>query len=247
MPWSPRAKFSGVSVYTLDTNGKILLQEDYWDSINLKNGKYETVSVIEGIKDFTNQLGKSIEAEMAAPELPYELLRRAARYEVRKYPPVVVAETSYSQRPEGYDRLGSFVGGSNALSKRLEYFSPTLMRIFNSDGKRKKVMSWPVAFSLPGKKLPSLDSFPESTVPGVKLNDKEPIVVAVTRFDVAATEPVVKGFTNQLLSDITADGMKASESSQNGDFIVGQFDALFSVNKRRNEVWVELSDHPWVR
>jgi hypothetical protein len=39
-------------------------------------------------------------------ELPYELLRRARRYEVRRYPAVLLAETLYDKRPEGYDRLG---------------------------------------------------------------------------------------------------------------------------------------------
>ena len=48
-------------------------------------------------------------AEQVAPEMPYELLRRADRYEVRRYPPHVAAQTRYSKRPEGYDRLGSFV------------------------------------------------------------------------------------------------------------------------------------------
>ena len=41
---------------------------------------------------------------MIAPELPYELLRRGKRYEVRRYPSIISAETSYEQRPQGYDR-----------------------------------------------------------------------------------------------------------------------------------------------
>ena len=40
LPWKPRAKFTGVSVYTLDTknSNKIIQQDDYWDSINLTKG-----------------------------------------------------------------------------------------------------------------------------------------------------------------------------------------------------------------
>lgn len=70
-------------------------------------------------------------------------------------------------------------------------------------------------------------------------------VVAVTRFDVAATEPVVRGYTKQLISQIKADNLVPSAASQQGECIIGQYDALFSINKRRNEVWVELEDHPW--
>ena len=39
--YTPIRRFSGVSDYTLsDRTGKILLQQDYWDSINLQNGRY---------------------------------------------------------------------------------------------------------------------------------------------------------------------------------------------------------------
>jgi hypothetical protein len=62
----------------------------------------------------------------------------------------------------------------------------------------------------------------------------------------AATEPVVRGYTKQLIADITADGILASESASGGsEYIVGQYDALFSLNKRRVEVWVPLVKHPW--
>lgn len=52
-----------------------------------------------------------------------------------------------------------------------------------------------------------------------------------------------RGYTQRLKADIEADGLKCASDS--GELIVAQFDALFSLNKRRNEVWVELSRHPW--
>ena len=66
------------------------------------------------------------------------------------------------------------------------------------------------------------------------------------RFELAATEPIVRGFTKELLRDIKADGMAASDEVAAGLCTVAQYDALFSLNKRRNEVWVELVDHPWL-
>lgn len=80
----------------------------------------------------------------------------------------------------------------------------------------------------------------------VSLLSKPGRVVAVTRFDVAATEPVVRGYTKQLISQIKADNLVPSAASLRGECIIGQYDALFSINKRRNEVWVELEDHPWL-
>ena len=246
LPWKPRARFSGVSVYTVNEQGKVAVQEDYWDSVNLKGGKYESKSKAEGLKDFAEQLKQEAMAEMTAPELPYELLRRAARYEVRRYPSYLFAETTYDQRPEGYDRLGSYAGGSNVEDKRLPFFSPTLMTISDtSEGQRTKVMAWPMTFALPGQPLPPVSTLPEPTIPRVALGAKDGYVVAVTRFELAATEPIVRGFTGQLVGDVKADGMTPAASSEAGDCIVGQFDAIFSLNKRRNEVWVPLDDHPW--
>lgn len=246
LPWKPRAEFTGISAYTLNDDGKIVRQEDFWDSINLKNGKYEAVGKVAGLSDFLGQLKDESGAQMAAPELPYELLRRGKRYEVRRYPATTVAETTYDQRPEGYDRLGSYAGGSNVEAKRVDFFSPTLMRIDDSSGKRTKVMTWPMAFGLPGEAPAGPETLPEPTINRVDLKSKEGIVVAVTRFDLAATEPIVRGFTAQLMSDIKNDGMTPSDAAEGGECIVGQFDALFSLNKRRNEVWVELVDHPWL-
>jgi hypothetical protein len=58
---------------------------------------------------------------------------------------------------------------------------------------------------------------------------------------------MVRGFTRELLRDIKADGLNPvdSQSSAQGDCLVAQFDALFSLNKRRNEIWIELESHDW--
>ena len=55
LPWRPRAKFTGVSIYTVQGepgSEKVVKQEDYWDSINLKQGKYVSVGLLEGLSDF---------------------------------------------------------------------------------------------------------------------------------------------------------------------------------------------------
>ena len=106
----------------------------------------------------------------------------------------IVAETGYDQRPEGYDRLGSYVGGSNEEARRLRNYSPTIMRI-HADGdskSRQKKMQWSLAFASPAE--PPLDesSFPASTVPSVRTAAVDAFVVGVSRFDLAATEPVVR-------------------------------------------------------
>ena len=66
IPWKPRAVFTGVSIYTLNTQtNKIIKQDDYWDSINLINGNYMPVSFNLGLSDFLGQLKKEQMAEIA--------------------------------------------------------------------------------------------------------------------------------------------------------------------------------------
>jgi hypothetical protein len=173
-------------------------------------------------------------------------LRRARYYEVRRYPAHIAAETNYDKRPEGYDRLGSYCGGSNEMNSKVKFFSPTLMKIEDSNQGRNKVMSWPLLYNVPGRPSPQISDLPISTIPSVKLIEKPERVVAVLRFEAAATEPVVRKCTEQLLTLIERDGMSAARSANEGTCIVGQFDALFSLNKRRNEVWIDLESHPWL-
>ena len=245
LPWQPTPRFSGVSIYTLDADKKVCKQEDYWDSVNLEGNEYKKKNIGDGINDFLSQLKNEVNADMAAPELPYELLRRGKTYDVRRYPEITVAQTSYDKRPEGYDRLGSYTGGSNELSDKIEFFSPTLMRIVDSEGKRSKVMSWPLSFAAPGSKPRDPSNYPNPTIPKIILKTVPSKVVAVTRFELAATEPVVRGFTGNLIRDVEADGMTVNLGAKEGECLVGQYDALFSLNKRRVEAWVELDKHPW--
>ena len=226
--------------------------------MNLKGGQYEGVGFGDGLSDFLGQIFDNPDgggAEMAAPELPYELLRRHPMYEVKRYPNALVAQTKYSQRPEGYDRLGSYAGGSNERAEKVSFFTPTLMSITDTEeGNREKRMTWPLKFSIPGEPLPSVDTLPEPTINKVELFDTSTVpegpfgrTYAILRFEKAATEEMVRGFTRELLRDIKADGLKPvdSQSSAQGDCLVAQFDALFSLNKRRNEIWIELESHDW--
>lgn len=148
--------------------------------------------------------------------------------------------------------------------KKVEFFAPTLMKIMDirgsSDGSdgRVKVMSWPLRYRLPGQDKPFLtDSLPESSIPGINIVRLPSKVVAVLRFERPATEPSVKQATEELTIALQRDGLLETTPSSNNNnntdgtnrpLIVGQFDALFSLNKRRNEVWIELTTHhPWTQ
>jgi hypothetical protein len=119
------------------------------------------------------------------------------------------------------------------------------MKITDENNKRVKKMRWPLIFASPGISLPTIDDLPKPLVSKIKIRAEEAKIYAVLRFDVPATEAVVRGYTRNLIQYVQDDGLTPSQASKDGDCIIGQYDALFSLNKRRNEVWVGLDAHPW--
>ncbi len=114
-------------------------------------------------------------------------------------------------------------------------------------------MQWPLLYQLPGSssnQLLNISLLPPSTVPSVVIRRKESMVVGVTKFNVPATELVAKGYTQQLKRDLSQDGLIYEEEDDGrqdfSSIVVAQYDALFSLNKRRNEVFVRLIHHPWL-
>ena len=163
LPWAPLARFTGVSDYTLDGQKRILQQRDYWDSINLQpGGEYVPTSKLAALSDFVNQLSPSSSGAQQASgkELPYVLLRRAAGYEVRRYPQHVAVQTAYFQRIDAFGTLGAYTNGANVAEKELQPYVPSLMSVRQDErsleqitddaldlkpSDEAKVMRWPLA------------------------------------------------------------------------------------------------------
>jgi hypothetical protein len=108
LPWAPTARFSGVSVYNVVEGGSegvlVTAQTDYWDSINLQVGDCQKVMKTKALQDFCDLLkpGGLLVATSAAPEVPYQLLRRGNGYDVRRYPSFSAVRITYDRRDEGF-------------------------------------------------------------------------------------------------------------------------------------------------
>ena len=255
LPWKPLAQFTGVSQYTLDADARVVGQQDYWDSVNLeKGGGYVEKPKTAGFADLLRQLKPSgAEAQTASNrELPYQLLRRAADYEVRRYPIFVCVRTEYERRLDGIGTLSSYTNGANEASEELLPYVPSLMTIPTGkwDEYREttelnavKVMRWPMA-------VPALGQ-PSPPKPGSRLIEYATLdvvassVVAVKTFSDPTTEPTVRGNVALLRRALRRDGLTPGGTDE-AEFRLAQFDALNSLNARRSEVWVELLEHPWI-
>jgi len=249
IPWKPTARFTGISVYEVSQGGpkgvQVDHQTDYWDSINIQEGgNYEKVEKSIAVNDFLNQLkGDNGNAAAAGVELPYQLLRRGSDYELRRYPAYTAAKIPYDRRDEGYDVLAS-------ITKGIEPLAPSLMVVPGDDS--QKTMSWPLAYALPGESTPRqisqavLERSKESMWSDCKIETFDSKVVAVGSFSDASVAPIVRKADKDLRASLQRDGIAVPNGSDS--FVkFAQYDAIFSLGKRRGEVWIELDEdcHPY--
>jgi hypothetical protein len=246
IPWSPTARFSGISVYKVVPGGPhgvmIKQQTDYWDSVNLQTGgSYQKVAVKLALQDFLGQLSPAnLQAPSAAPELPYQLLRRGKDYEIRKYPSYKGVETEYLRRDDGYAALDAATAGKSPLA-------PALMKVYATG---QKSMQWPLEYARPGEsfsdftRVPSENNDLGRTSSACRAIFQPEQVVAVGTFQDASLEPVVRRADAQLRKALERDGIVPPPHSP---VSFAQYDAVFSVGQRRGEVWIHLPDgsHPW--
>lgn len=253
LPWTPTARFSGVSIYKVGKGGpkgvQVLKQTDYWDSINMvPGGTYQGVGKDKALKDFVQQLKpENMQAIAAAPELPFTLLRRCDDYQVRRYPAYTAVITEYERRDEGFTELGVYTAGMKPLA-------PALMEVSDEQNEasaaQPKTMAWPLAFAAPGSDAPPTVTVKESmdaqTAEKCKLITVPAKTVAVGSFSDASVAPVVRKADIALRACLRRDGIDVPASTE-GRFKFAQYDAVYSMGKRRGEVWIELQDggHPW--
>ena len=81
---------------------------------------------------------------------------------------------------------------------------------------------------------------------GCELETMPSQVIAVGSFSDASMEPVVRKADRLLREALQRDGLKPQPGSESR-VTFAQYDAVYSMGKRRGEVWVPLQDggHPW--
>ena len=254
IPWNPTARFTGISVYEVSRGGSegvvVDHQTDYWDSINIVpgdgKGAYGKVDKSIAVKDFLDQLKPDNgNAAAAGMELPYQLLRRGKDYELRRYPSYTAATIPYDRRDEGYDVLASLTQGITPLA-------PSVMVVPNDDNV-KKSMSWPLVYAAPGESTPKPipETITDRSRDSIWSGDSEiktlpPKVIAVGSFSDASVAPIVRKADKKLRESLKRDGICIPTDSESS-VKFAQYDAIFSLGKRRGEVWIELDDdgHPY--
>jgi hypothetical protein len=128
--------------------------------------------------------------------------------------------------------------------------APAIMEVPNDDS--QKTMAWPLVYAAPGKVSPPtvkkevLDKLKEPLWSGCEIKTIQGQVVAVGSFSDASISPIVRKADRELRKACKRDGIEIPSSSSSS-VKFAQYDAIFSLGRRRGEVWIELEEggHPW--
>lgn len=113
-------------------------------------------------------------------------------------------------------------------------------------------MAWPLTFAAPGQVSPPTvnkavsDKVKDPLWSVCKVETIPSKVVAVANYADASVAPIVRKADKQLRDACKRDGLVVAPET--ADFVrFAQYDAIYSLGKRRGEVWIELEDggHPW--
>ncbi|XP_023530707.1 uncharacterized protein LOC111793169 isoform X1 [Cucurbita pepo subsp. pepo] len=197
LPWKPQLVFTGNSIMGINPEtGKFCSHVDLWDSI--QNNDYFSV---EGLLDVFKQLRFYKTPELESPK--YEILKRTANYEVRKYAPFIVVETSGDKLAgsAGFNTVAGYIFGKNSAKEKIPMTTPVFTQTFDSESPKVSIQ-----IVLPSEK--DLYSLPDPEQDTIGLRKVEGGTAAVLKFSGKPTEEIVQEKAKELRSSLIKDGLK---------------------------------------
>ncbi|CAL5443153.1 unnamed protein product [Camellia sinensis] len=197
LPWKPELVFTGTSVMGINPETeKFCSHVDYWDSI--KNNSYFS---LEGLLDVIKQLRIYKTPDLESPK--YQILKKTADYEVRKYPPFIVVETNGDKLSgsTGFNAVAGYIFGKNSAKEKMPMTTPVFTQTF--DAEMSKVS---LQIVLPSEK--DMSSLPDPNEEAINLRKVEGGIAAVSKFSGKPTEDVVIEKEKALRSSLIRDGLR---------------------------------------
>ncbi|XVE70389.1 hypothetical protein DITRI_Ditri10aG0068800 [Diplodiscus trichospermus] len=197
LPWKPELVFTGTSVMGINQkNGKFCSHVDFWDSI--KNNEYFS---LEGLWDVVKQLRIYKTPDLETPR--YQILKRTANYEVRKYTPFIVVETKGDKLSgsTGFNAVAGYIFGKNSTMEKIPMTTPVFTQALDPEFSDVSIQ-----IVLPSEK--DISSLPDPSQETVNLRKVEGGVAAALKFSGKPTEDVVGEKEEALRSSLIRDGLK---------------------------------------
>jgi hypothetical protein len=192
--------------------------------------------------------GCSVLGKRAAAEPPYELLKSDGSFEVRRYGPMVIAETiieddNYSTASgKGFKRLAGYIFGKNRSKSSIKMTAPVLQERQSEKitmtapvMQQRNKGGWTMVFVLPEGY--TLESAPEPLDPEVKLSEVPPAMVAVVRFSGLHSSANLEKYGQQLQAWLEKKGYRALSEPK-----LASYDPPWTLPfLRRNEVQIKIA------
>jgi len=227
-------ELTGESTYTVDTRlGLITRHVDTWDALKPNQQAFFSN---EGLRDVVATSTQAILQAAPALETPeYVVLKRTAKYEIRRYDEFLVAETSMGSRASptggsGFNTLADYIFGRNEGGVKMEMTTPVFTRAGDEGGR--------MSFVIERKMGADPSQLPTSTGAGVERRKETLGVVAAYRFGGWPTDRDVRMAEDELREQLSADGFVASKDS----FLARYNDPFTPPIVRRNEVLVRVEN-----
>lgn len=185
-------------------------------------------------------------------EAPYQLVQIVEPFEIRDYPPIVVAETRVNASfkkagREAFRKLFAYISGENEGSERISMTAPVISTndTSNSEGEKiamtapvtseKEGEAWRYRFVLPDTY--SLDTAPRPLNPDVSIVKTLPQRVAVLRYSGRATAKAQSEKAQTLTDWIESEGLQSLSEPRWAGYNAPWTLPLF----RRNEVLIDVT------
>ncbi|KAL5771327.1 hypothetical protein ACOSP7_015481 [Xanthoceras sorbifolium] len=197
LPWKPELIFTGTSVMGINPEtGKFCSHVDFWDSI--ESNDYFS---LEGLWDVFKQLWIYKTPDLETPK--YQILKRTANYEVRKYTPFVVVETNGDKLSgsTGFNNVAEYIFGKNSTTEKIPMTTPVFTQAY--DAALSKIS---IQIVLPPEK--DISSLPDPNQETVTLRKVEGGIAAVLKFSGKPTEDIVREKEKALRSSLIRDGLR---------------------------------------
>ena len=177
------------------------------------------------------------QSTMAVEEPSFEKLVEYEEFEIRKYPPLIVAETVVENEFDdagtaAFKRLGGYIFGANQSNDKIDMTAPVSTEPMGEiDGKKQ----WKVHFVMPaGKTMTNLPVPNDATVIRKEIPEQ---IVAVHRFSGRWSEERFKEKTDFLIEQVKQQGLVPKVGSARYARYNPPYVPWFL---RRNEVIVEI-------
>ena len=192
--------------------------------------------------------GCSVLGKRSAAEPPYEVQKKDGVYEVRRYGPMVIAETILDEEDygaasgKGFNRLAGYIFGKNKSKSSISMTAPVLQERRSEKIsmtapvlQQRNKGGWTMAFVLPEGF--TLASAPEPLDPEVKLREVPPSTVAVVRFSGLHSAANLEKYGRQLLTWLEKQGYRTLSEPK-----LASYDPPWTIPfLRRNEVQIRIA------